>query len=101
MKKIKTWYTCGQWADVSCISESGCCCLFIPLYEVYSFCLFSNCVCLCVNFFFLSKISQELLNLEILKFGTNVGYNLLYCVSENQPPPAYHSLYLSISLSLQ
>ena len=22
-----------------------------------------------------------------LKFGTNVGYNLLYCVRENQPPP--------------
>ena len=36
-----------------------------------------------------------------LKFGTNVGYNLLYCVRENQPPPAYHSLYLSIFLSLK
>ena len=33
---------------------------------------------------------------RILKFGTNVGYNLLYCVRENQPPPAHHSLYLSI-----
>ena len=32
---------------------------------------------------------------RILKFGTNVGCDL-YCVKENQPPAAYHSLYLSI-----
>ena len=25
----------------------------------------------------------------------------LYCAEENQPPPAYHSLYLSIFLSFQ
>ena len=36
-----------------------------------------------------------------LKFGTNVGYDLLHCVRENQPPDAYHFLYLSIFLSLQ
>ena len=38
---------------------------------------------------------------RILTFGTNVGYDLLYCVKENQPHAAYHSLYLSIFLSLQ
>ena len=38
---------------------------------------------------------------RILKFGTNVGYDLLLCVRENQPPDAYHFLYLSIFLSLQ
>ena len=27
---------------------------------------------------------------RILKFGTNVGYDLLYCVKENQPAAAYH-----------
>ena len=37
---------------------------------------------------------------RILKFGTNVGYDL-YCVKENQPPLVYHSLYLSVFLSLQ
>ena len=37
----------------------------------------------------------------ILKFGTNVGYTLLYCVRETRPPPAFHSLYLSFFLSLQ
>ena len=31
----------------------------------------------------------------IFTFGTNVGYDLLYCVKENQPHAAYHSLYLS------
>ena len=30
-QKIETWYTRGQWADVWCIPESGCCCLFVPL----------------------------------------------------------------------
>ena len=38
---------------------------------------------------------------RILKFGTNIGYDLLHCVRENQPPDAYHFLYLSIFLSLQ
>ena len=38
---------------------------------------------------------------RILKFGTNVGYDLLLCVRENQPPDDYNFLYLSIFLSLQ
>ena len=38
---------------------------------------------------------------RILTFSTNVRYDLLYCVKENQPHAAYHSLYLSICLSLQ
>ena len=38
---------------------------------------------------------------RILKFGTNVGYDLLYCVRETQHAAAYHSPYLSIFLSLQ
>ena len=73
---------------------------------VYSFCLFSNCVCLfvclcvCKLFFFVKDFSGTTAP-RILKFGTNVGYKLLYCVRENQPPPAYHSLNLSIFLSLQ
>ena len=37
---------------------------------------------------------------RILKFGTNVGYDLLYCVKENQTSAAYHSLYLSIFLPI-
>ena len=77
-----------------------------PVYEVYSFCLFRNsvcvcvCVCVCKLFFFVQDVSGTT-ETRILKFSTNVGYNLLYCVRENQPPPAYHSHYLSIFLSLQ
>ena len=36
-QKIDTWYTRGQWADVSCIPESGCCCLFVTLFLHFSF----------------------------------------------------------------
>ena len=57
-------------------------------------------VCVCVNFFFVKNFSGTA-EPRILKFGTNVGYNLLYCIRENQPPPAYRSLYLSIFLSRQ
>ena len=36
---------------------------------------------------------------RILKFGTNIKYDRLYCVLKNQPYMAYQSLYLSIFLS--
>ena len=58
------------------------------------------CVGVCVNVFFVKDFSGTT-EPRILKFGTNVGYNLLYCVRENQPPPPYHSLYFFIFLSLQ
>ena len=54
------------------------------------------CMCVCVNFKDFSGTTVP----RILKFGTNVGYDLLYCVKENQPPAAYHTLDLSIFLSL-
>ena len=38
---------------------------------------------------------------RILKLSTQVGYDLLFCVKQNQSPAAYHSLDLSIFLSLQ
>ena len=38
---------------------------------------------------------------RILKFGTIVGYDLLYCVKENQHAVADHSFYLSVFLSFQ
>ena len=38
---------------------------------------------------------------RILKLCTNVGYDLFYCVEENQHAAAYHSPHLSIFLSLQ
>ena len=47
---------------------------------------------------FSSKISTAP---RILKFGTIIGFDLLYCVRENQHPHAYHSLYFAIFLFLQ
>ena len=41
---------------------------------------------ICVNDFSGTTVPR------ILKFGTNVGYDLLYCVKENQPAAAYHCL---------
>ena len=38
---------------------------------------------------------------RISKFGTNIGYDKLYCFFKNQPHMAYQSLYLSIFLSFQ
>ena len=38
---------------------------------------------------------------RILKFGTNIRYDRLYCVLKNQPHMVYQSLYLSIFLSFQ
>ena len=40
--EVETWYTHGQWADVWCIPESGCCCLFIPLFYIFLSLQFSN-----------------------------------------------------------
>ena len=39
--KVETWYTHGQWVDVSCIPEPGCCCSFVPLFIFLAF-QFSN-----------------------------------------------------------
>ena len=50
-----------------------------------------------INIFFIKDFSGTT-EPRILKLDTNVGYDLLYCVRENHPPPAYHSLYLSIFL---
>ena len=38
---------------------------------------------------------------RILKFCTNIGYALFYCVRGNQHPHGYHILYVSICLFLQ
>ena len=53
---------------------------------------------MCVNFFFVKDFSGTTVP-RILKFGTIIGYDKLYCVSKNQPHMSYQSLYLSIFLS--
>ena len=39
--EVETWYTQGQWVDVSCITQLGSYCLFLPLFLQFSF-QFSN-----------------------------------------------------------
>ena len=70
-----------------------------PIYEVqrgYIFLSFPQqcvracvCVCVCVCVIFAGTTAHR-----ISKFGTNVGYDLLYCAEENQPPPSYHFLFI-------
>ena len=65
--------------------------------EGYSVRFYSKYVCVCVV---IVKDFLRTAYLRILKFNTNIGCEKLYCVLENQTPTAYHSLYLSIFLSL-
>ena len=48
--KVDTWYTRGQWADVLCIPESGCCCLFVPLFFIFLSLKFTNIKIFCHSF---------------------------------------------------
>ena len=57
-------------------------------------------VCLSVNFFFVKDFSA-ITWVRILKFGTRLDSDELYCVTKEQPHIAYQSLYLFIFLSLQ
>ena len=57
-------------------------------------------VCLSVNFFFVKDFSAYTW-VRILKFGTKLDSDELYCVTKEQPHIAYQSLYLFIFLSLQ
>ena len=38
---------------------------------------------------------------RIMKFGNNIGYDLLHCARENQHPHAYLSLFFAIFLFLK
>ena len=76
-----------------------------PVYEVYRwymYIVYAFLICLCasvhVNLFFQRFLSNYYR--RILKCGTNIRYLKLYCVLENNPSPAHHSLILSIFISL-
>ena len=55
------------------------------------------CVC---TLFFVEDFSGTTVP-RILEFGTNIGYDKLYCVLKNQAHLAYQSLNLSVFLSFQ
>ena len=56
------------------------------------------CVCVCVCNFFFVKDSSGTTVPRILKFGTNIGYDKLYCVRKNQPHNGFSvSLFIHFS----
>ena len=78
-------------AHVSCIPESGCCCLFIPLFLHFSFSNFQHW-----NF---SSLFSGTVRSRILKIGTYMDSGQIYHVYQNQAAAAYSSLYSFFFLS--
>ena len=67
-----------------CKTESASSCL-LSLFVQFSF--------LSIKFFV--KVFSGATTLRIFTYGTNIRYDLLVCVTENEHPNAYHSVYLS------
>ena len=78
---------------VSCIPESGCCCLFVLF--ISSFFFLSNIQTLK---FFVTLFSG-IVRPRRLKFGTHVDSGWMYGVYRNQAAAAYSSLYFFLFLS--
>ena len=91
--KLDTHIDTGQM--LSCVLESGCCCLFIPLFLHVSF---------SPNFQTL-KVFITLFSGTVrprgLKLGTHVDSGQMYHVYQNQTTAAYLALYFFVFLSLQ
>ena len=85
-RRLKNRYTHRQWADVSCVPESGCCCLLVPLFLHFLSLQFSNI-----------KIFRTLLSGTVrtrrLKLGTHVNSGWMYGVYQNQAAAAHSFLY--------
>ena len=83
---IETRYTHGQWAEVSCKPESGCCFLFVPLFRHFLSLQFSNIK-------IVRTLSSGTGRPRTLKLGTHVDSAWMYGVYQNQAAAAYSSLY--------
>ena len=81
--------------DVSCVLDSDCCCLFIPLFLHFSFSSDFQ-----ILKFFVTLFSGTV-RPRSLKFGTHMDSGQIYRVYWNQAAAAYASLYFFIFLSLQ
>ena len=93
-KKIENLYTRGRWADVSCLTESGRCCLFIPFFFIFLYLQFSTLK------YFVTLFSGTVRSRR-MKLSTHLDSGQMYCVYQNQAAAAYSSLYFSIFLSFQ
>ena len=85
---VETCYTCGQWAGVSCIPESGCCFIFLHLFPHF----------LSLNFqtlkYFVTLFSGTV-RPRRLKLCTHMDRGQMFCVYRNEVAAAYLSLYVS------
>ena len=90
--KLGTHVGSGQMYRVS---ESGCCCLFIPLFLHFSFSPIFNIEIFHHTFF------TGTLRPRRLKIGTRLDSGQMYHVYQNQAAASYSSLYFFISLSHQ
>ena len=82
-----------QDGKVYCVNgKTATYCLSVPLFVHFSFSPMEN---------FFVKDSSATTWVRILKFGTKLDSDELYCVRKEQPHIAYQSLYLFIFLSLQ
>ena len=70
---------------------------FSILFPLCSFTICHSCI---LNMEISVKHFSGTVRHRMMKFGTNIGHDKLYCVTKNQPSSAYQSLYLSIFLSL-
>ena len=68
--------------------------LILPSFFIFSFFLLSILYNIYIDIFFCTGV-------RILKFGTKLDSDELYCVTKEQPHIAYQSFYLFIFLSLQ
>ena len=91
-------YTLWEWPSILGDRKPRCWDLFLPSFSIFLFSISHSHVIhreICVKDFSGTTAPR------ILKLGIHIGYDLLYCVKENQHAAAYHSPYLCIFLSLQ
>ena len=82
--------------DISRIPESGCCCLFIP---IFFFLFFFSLQCSNIKVFV--TFSSGTVRPRRLKLGTHVDSGQMYRIYRNQAAAAYSSLYFFNFLSLR
>ena len=76
--KVETWYTHGQWADVSCVPESG-----PRAYNSWSYISLDRFYNLLLMKFFVTLFLRTV-RVTKLKLGTHMESGLMYCVYQNQ-----------------
>ena len=87
-------HTCGWWADVPCIPESGYCSYFSIYFFIFLSLQFSTLK------FFITFFPGTVMP-RSFKIGSHVDGRQMYHVYQNQAAAAYSSLYFFIFLSLQ